>query len=253
MNAKYLFAAALLAVTGCSGGDDNTAEGSRPADESAAVSNTEVAALRDGALRPGRYRHVVTADCEGVTDDPIACPAGSPAHPPVGIDVTVPEGWSGSREFNLLEPTGSDTSGPDGAALVMGWTTYTVGLNSDPCLSQAHEIPDIKVGPSVDDFVDAVQARKRLNVTKPTDVELGGYSGRFFTLKGPADVSTCDNWRPWDPSPYAQGDNNIWDLWVMDVDGQRVVVMAEYFPDTPSHVKAELHEMAESVGFEPNL
>ena len=31
-------------------------------------------ALPDGYLEPGRYRFVVRVDCEGVTDDPTACP-----------------------------------------------------------------------------------------------------------------------------------------------------------------------------------
>ena len=37
----------------------------------------------------------------------------------------------------------------------------------------------------------------------------------------------------------------------MDVDGVRVVVMTQYFPETPAGIKAELRAMAESVRFTP--
>jgi hypothetical protein len=37
----------------------------------------------------------------------------------------------------------------------------------------------------------------------------------------------------------------------MDVNGVRVVIMAEYFPETPKDIKAELRAMAESITFAP--
>jgi hypothetical protein len=110
----------------------------------------------------------------------------------------------------------------------------------------------LPVGPTVNAFVDAVSAHPKLHVTEPTRVRLGGYPGRFFTLIGPRDISGCAEWRPWDPSPYLQGPRNRWDLWVMDVDGVRVLIMAGYYPGTSTAIRTELHDMVDSIRFLPS-
>jgi hypothetical protein len=169
------------------------------------------------------------------------------------IAVTVPAGWRADNGVHLIEPsTPAGTQGPHGAGLVLGWTNFYVGLYSKPCHPEEGSGPDVPVGPTVDDFIDAVTAHPLLDVTEPTRVHLAGYRGRFFTLKGPSDISNCAVWRPWDPGPYLQGPKNRWDLWVMDVDGVRALIMAEYYPSTPAAIKAELHDMVDSIEFLPS-
>jgi len=200
--------------------------------------------LEDGPVAAGRYRLVVDNSCDDCESPQASWPAS-----PVGVDVSVPAGYLAETVFSSLFAL--DSRAPSGAGLTLGWTSFSVGLNSDPCLAVAHEVPDIPVGPTVDDFVDAVAANPNLDVTEPTDVELGGFRGRFFTLTGPSDIGRCDNWRPWDPGFYVQGPNNIWDVWTIDVDGFRVMIVSWYFPDTPGDVKSELRDMAESISFVP--
>jgi hypothetical protein len=111
-------------------------------------------------------------------------------------------------------------------------------------------VPDIEVGPTIDDFVEAVAARPKLHVTAPRRVKLGGRPARYFRLTGPSDVSRCEGWRPWDPGFYAQGPDNVWDVWAVDVSGFRVVVVTQYFPGTPTEVRTQLRDMVTSLTFE---
>ena len=217
------------------------------AQPSASVSPSGLPLLGDGPITPGRYRFVLEGECE----DPRDCPAGATPPPPLQIEISVPPGWEAMFGGLVIHPVGLGTEGPEGAGLVLGWTNWWVGLNSDPCLPVAHVPTDIPVGPTVDDFVDAVVAHPGLDVSEPTDVELGGYRGRFLSLTGPSDIDDCDNWRPWDPGFFVQGPDNMWDIWIMDVDGLRVLIVAEQFPGTAADVKAQLRRMVESIRFEP--
>jgi hypothetical protein len=206
--------------------------------------------LKDGPVAPGTYVFMLRPSCD---DPPRDCPAQASPPPALGIELTVPAGWHAANEFFLISPAdGRETGAPNNSALVMGWTSFWVGLNSEPCAQTDHQRTDIEVGPSVDDFVEAVVAHPKLDTTEPTDVRLGGYTGRFFSLTGPADLDDCVEWRPWDPGFFIQGPNNVWDVWVMAVNGFRVLIVAQYFPETPAGVKAELRAIAESIRFVPS-
>lgn len=253
----------LCVVTGlaaCGGSSSSGTEATSPSTNEDQTTSTTVPGavteLADGPLEPGRYRFVIENWCD---DEMVDCAAVELPSPPIHVDVTVPAGWEAAAGYSLLHPespidvdaSNGPTFGPAGAGLLLGWTNYWVGLNSDPCTPKGsageHQVPDIPVGPTVDDFVDAVVAHPTLDVTEPTEVMVGGHRARFFTLTAPSDLSACDRWRPWDPSIYAQGADNRWDVWTVDVDGFRVVVLAESFPDTPTEVQTQLREMVESI------
>jgi hypothetical protein len=250
------FLLVLLSMTSCSdtteerGIPDAAPTSVTPGDAVTSASPTGVVPLPDGYLEPGRYRFVVSVDCEGVEGDPIACPHGVADPPPIPLEVTVPEGWEHPEGFPVIWTVGKQPQ--EEGALVLGWTSNTVGVQSDPCSSKSHELPDVKVGPSVDDFVDAVVSQEWFQGTAPVDRKVGGASGRYFTLEGPADLTKCEEWRPWDPGFYAQGPSNIWEVWVLDVDGHRVLIVADYFPGTSESTIAQLKQMVKSIRFTSN-
>lgn len=250
MRTMVCFVLAAAVAAGCGAGAVAT-----PRETAAGGSAGEIGTpmLPEGPVTPGRYAFVVKpTTCE---DAGASCPAGSTQPQPVHVELTVPDGWEGFPGFGAIFPYPSRLRTEDNArdgAIVMGWTNIYVGLNSDPCAppgTAGHLIPDIPVGPTVDDFVDAVVAHPILDVTEPTDVELGGYQGRFFTLTGPSDISMCDDWRPWDPGFYVQGPDNIWDVWVLDIDGFRMLIVTQYFPDTPEETRIGLRAMVDSIRF----
>jgi hypothetical protein len=252
-SATVLSLLVLLSTTSC-GGPTDAIEGPRatpttvaPSQAVTSPSPTGVVPLPDGVLRPGRYRFVVSVDCEEVEDDPIACPEGVADPPPIPLEVTVPDGWEHPSGFPVIWTIGKPTQ--QEGALVLGWTSNTVGVQSDPCSSESHELPDVEVGRSVDDFVDTVTSQEWFRGPPPVDTEVGDASGRYFTLTGPADLSKCEEWRPWDPGFYAQGPNNIWEVWALDVGGHRVVIVVDYFPGTSARTIAQLRKMVKSIRF----
>ncbi len=167
--------------------------------------------------------------------------------------ITVPDGWSGIMAGIWL--TGPGNSPPDGAGLLFSRGAW---LLSDPCKYIAADVP---VGPTVADFVDAVENHPLLDTTTPVDVTLAGYSGKYFDLQVPADISKCETepgnpssgpiYRPWEPGIYAQGPGHRWHLWVLDVDGVRVVVQSADYAGTSAKTRDELQAIVDSIQIEP--
>ena len=124
-------------------------------------------------------------------------------------------------------------------------------------------------GPTVDDLVQALVAQLLRNATTPTDVTLAGYPGQYLewsvpadmVVTGDADFAGCSvqpsnghrDFISWlhsgGGSRYQQVAGQVDRLWVLDVDGQRLVVDATSSPDTTEADRAELGQIAESLRF----
>ena len=138
-----------------------------------------------------------------------------------------------------------NNSAPAGAGLI-----FAEGgrLASNPCGGQF----DIPVGPTVDDFANALAEHPTLGVTKPVDVTIDGYTGKFVEFTPPADISACQEaFFPWDSSLYVQGPSQGWHLWILDVEGTRVVVQTNDYPGTSAKHLAELQAIVDSIQIEP--
>jgi hypothetical protein len=125
---------------------------------------------------------------------------------------------------------------------------------------------DPPVGPTVDDLATALVAQGGPGTAAPTDVTIGGYSGKKVELSIPADVdiATCDleNTFPvfgrWSPAGYPSG-GQPWTygkgqrdtVYIVDVDGTRQVIDTMYLPGTSAADLAELEQILASIRFEP--
>jgi hypothetical protein len=190
-------------------------------------------------------------------DDPSICgPVATRATPPpcpeattddtIRFTFTVPDGWAGAP-FQSLWLSLEENSAPDGAGMIFlrgGW------LHSDPCRTDLSAM-DIPVEPTVDEFAIALAEHPLLDVTAPVDVTLGGFSGKYVDLQVPSDISACDAYFPWEPGIYAQGPSHRWHLWILDVDGIRVVVQTTDYPATLPQRQGELQAIADSIEITP--
>jgi hypothetical protein len=179
----------------------------------------------------------------------------------IRITLAVPDGWAGLE--NAVVPAVERYSPPGGAGLLFGrggWL-YTV---SQVCGGSGPDIPTgtgpgIPTGTTVDEFVTALVDHPDLEVTSPVDVTLGEYSGQYLELRAPANTTTdelgpepdgCNYYFVWEPGIYAQGPNALWRIWVLDVDGVRVVVRADSFPGTTPQIQAQLAAIVDSITIE---
>ena len=166
----------------------------------------------------------------------------------VELRFTVPDGWGGFAGVGVLPATG--TEAPAGMGINLG--EVNEGLFSDPCQWNDGE-PEVPIGPTVDDLASALAEQTAYETSTPVDVSLGGYAGIYIELRLPTDVASCDagEFYPWVGSIYAQGPDNIWDLWILDVNGDRIVVVATFFPGTSDEDRAEQQAIVDSIVIEP--
>ena len=234
-----------FAEPGCLGQLGCDERGSDTNDEPAEPdSQPRIPPVQDGPLAAGTYR-MAQWDTDCSAGQPGCSP--SPEHDAVRVTITVPDGWEGVLASIWLSDKGMEA--PDGAGLIVGRGAW---LLTDPCTKDAHAVPpDIAVGPSVDDFANALADHPLLDVTDPVDVTLAGYSGKYLDLQVPADISKCEVYRPFDPGIYAQGPGHQWHLWILDVDGLRFVVQSTDYAGTSAEHRSELEAIVDSIEIEP--
>ncbi len=78
-----------------------------------------------------------------------------------------------------------------------------------------------------------------------------------LTVPADADFSQCDqgHFQSWmdDGNGYRwyQGPGQIEQLWILDVDGERLLVAASHFPDGSPESQAEHQQVIDSIQIEP--
>jgi hypothetical protein len=178
------------------------------------------------------------------------CTEDDPRFDPMTFEIMAPSTWDAWSDSAVLGvwPVGPGNDPPDGAFVGL----YPGGdVFSDPCLTDEEADADVPVGPTVDELAAALADHPALDVTAPVDVTLAGYSGKYLDLTVPDDISECVRYMPTDHHIYAQGPGQRWHMWILDVDGVRVVVETNDYPGTPPERLAEEQAIIDSLVITP--
>jgi hypothetical protein len=179
------------------------------------------------------------------TEAPAGTYVASPTFP-LQIEFTIPAGWQILHDADAMGVMKDDGEPPAGSSLGF-WLVDEVYL--DPC--DARLRGSTYVGPSVEHLADALAGLVGYEATTPSDVALGGYGGKYLEVTAPDDLSGCAFVRLW--TTHGAGLRSVLGpaehdrVWILDVDGTRLLVTMTYRPDTPDTDVAELERVIESI------
>lgn len=170
---------------------------------------------------------------------------------PVRARITVPDGW---EVFTVSDGVASicneDCELPRRAGMAI-WVVENVF--TDGC--DAASVADPPIGGSVEDLVAALGALPRHTATLPQPASVGGLPATYLELSADADPGDCAlaGYRAWtaggdDVRQSPPGDRDR--LWILEVDGVRVMVNIAFPPDTTDEELAELSGVVGSLRFE---
>jgi hypothetical protein len=133
----------------------------------------------------------------------------------------------------------------------IGMTFWRVtNVPKDPCDRDPLDPLDPPLGPSVDDLADALVGQPHTVVSKDIAVTIDGYSGRYLDYTAD-DMSDCPigqlhRWMTGGPTREAlPGERD--QVWILDVDGTRVVIDAFSFAGSSAEDLAELEAIAQTI------
>ena len=166
------------------------------------------------------------------------------------VTASVPGNWSAVGNWGVMGPRGHDA--PDG----MGLRFYTVGNLLNNPGSYADGVQDPPVGPTVDDLVEAIVEQEEWTSSTPTELTIGGYPAQHVRI-------TIPDGAKFDPRDDGaafylfqdEGAGQTWgleigqmfDVYVVDVDGERLVLDALHYPGTSEADLAALEAVVDSI------
>jgi hypothetical protein len=249
-----LVTSGVLLLVGCS--SEQPAQKTPSSDESVAVDPApKILAEGSEALPAGTY----TLDLDA---------RGSGAEHFPNVTMTVPEGWTNIDGWGI-------NSAEDNGDHWMGITFWDVDkVFAHPCQWKSRMI---QPGPTAAGLASALAKQPLRHATEPADITVDGFHGAQLQWSVPADMageplagggfdfSTCDedvsvgdhpfkSWTAaagsWAGERYHQGPGQVNRLWILDINGERLVVDAMYMPTTDAKDRKELFEVTESIRFE---
>lgn len=156
--------------------------------------------------------------------------------------VTVPSGYVETSTWYVVSKDGHEYLGL--------WTVAEA--DRDACRHGERDVYD--PGPSVDDLARALVATRSIRASEPEPVTLAGYQGEYVELASPRHLGKCRNphagmWTSGDGGRgiYSRGQVDL--VWILDADGQRIVVNAGYSALSAATDIHQLTSMVQSLRF----
>ena len=161
----------------------------------------------------------------------------------VRLTFAVPAGWGDSGWF--VDKNLSANS------LIGVVFDYVSNIYTDSCPSVLVDPP---VGPTVDDLASAWANLPGFHATAPTDITVDGFHGKQVEFTVPDYSETLCGYGDFKllaeaggGAWWAQGPNQHNQVWILDVNGTRLVIVAVDFPDASPQDRAELDSLLASI------
>ncbi len=174
---------------------------------------------------------------------------------PARFSFTVPDGWETEEGFVTKD---LDPSTPFDSRDTMLVTWIVTHVYADSC-NWGGTVAE--AGATVDSLAGALLAQNGRIASAPTDVVLGGFPARRIELAIPADAdeAACDGgiFRFWPEAGGSEsgglccatpGSTDV--VYLVDVDGSTVAVVARYSADSSAQDRAELDDIVASIRFD---
>jgi hypothetical protein len=165
------------------------------------------------------------------------------------VTFSLPPGWFGNMGGPyavFLDPGMGAVSADDGLVEFVIFNK----VYADPCHPDRGLLNPLP-GPSVDDLANALASLPSLVATTPTAVTVAGYHGKQLTLTAPTSITTCSVWElplgAYNTMVPGQRDR----IWILDINGQRLVIDAPEVPSESSADKANVQAILDSIRIAP--
>jgi hypothetical protein len=166
---------------------------------------------------------------------------------PIQLGIEVGPGWTMWSSGVMADGVAVYKRSPDPpAGLALGF--LIVGnVHADPCDPTAG-VMDPPVGPDPMDLAEAIVAQTGTDSTDPVPVEIDGYNGVFLDYRNTGEGECLDMER-WPGRDALVGERD--QVWILDVEGTRLVIDAASFEGTSDEDVAEMRTIVESMTIEP--
>ena len=167
---------------------------------------------------------------------------------PMKVTLAVPNGWSGAT-WLVVGPNGNQS--PNGMAVRF----YTVANIYKNPLSPDEGVLTPAVGPSVDDLVNAMVNHPDWTTTGHTAITIDGYAGQVVHVTLPAGTSNATPFYlsvdPTGGQSWGWVAGQLFDIYVIDVGGKRLVIDAFHYAGTSAEDLAAQKAIIDSVQLTP--